>query len=223
MSITAEQAVRLVEITQRKADELFKALIEELRQSLDVTDANGGLERLAGVERLAPTAAEGTSGVWSLEGITLSGSWEEVSRESGVTYQWPDGNVDQYSDFVTYRGEGGYAGLTLALGYLHHGDVVGFVLGSGGGSMRGITYFVPADDFDQTREKVSMIRGGGPRGRSGFAPGEALPQGYHGFETDVLRDRKTGKWNVQAVVANEDDYTTMLAHTALQTHLRGLA
>jgi len=39
----------------------------------------------------------------------------------------------------------------------------------------------------------------------------------------VLRDRKAGKWNVQAVVAKADDYKSMLGHTTLQAKLRGLA
>jgi hypothetical protein len=68
-----------------------------------------------------------------------------------------------------------------------------------------------------------MIRGGGPRGRSGFAPGERLPKGYAGLRTDVLGDRVRGKWNVQAVIADAADADTMLMHTALQARLRGLA
>jgi hypothetical protein len=36
----------------------------------------------------------------------------------------------------------------------------------------------------------------------------------------VLRDRKAGKWNVQAVVAKADDYKSMLGHTTLQTYMK---
>jgi hypothetical protein len=50
--------------------------------------------------------------------------------------------------------------MTLALGYPNNGDAVGFVLGTGGGSKRGITCFFPVDDFEQTNEKVSMILAG---------------------------------------------------------------
>ena len=112
--------------------------------------------------------------------------------------QWPDGNVDRYTGFVSYRGTGGFTGMTLALGYLNNGDAVGFVRGTGGGSKRGITHFFPADDFEQTNENVSIIRGRGPKGRSGFAPHEPLLKAYSGFTTDVLRDRKAGKWRVHA-------------------------
>ena len=88
--------------------------------------------------------------------------------------------------------------MALALGYLDNGDVVGFVLATSGGSKRGITYFFQTDDFDQTKEKISMIRGGGPRGRSGFAPHEPVPEAYRGFKTGVLKTRRAGKWNVRA-------------------------
>jgi hypothetical protein len=220
MSITAEQATRLVEITQRKTGELFEELIRELQDNLNGPDGRGAPEELTQAERRAASNRE--SSEWTLGDTTLSGSWEEIGREEGNSYNWPDGNVDEYAEFVSYRGAGDYAGLTLALGYLDHGDVVGFVLGAGAGSKRGITYFFPADDFQETRDKISMIRGGGPRGRSGFGPGEALPSGYAGFKTDVLRDRRTGKWNVQGVVAKADDFDTMLGHTALQARLRGL-
>lgn len=151
------------------------------------------------------------------------GSWAEIRREAGVSYRWPDGNVDEYTDFVTYRGGGDFAGLTLALGYLAAGDVAGFVKIAGGETKRGITWFFPADDFASTGERVSMIRGGGPRGRSGFRPGDALPTAYQRLRTAVRRERKAGKWNVLAVVAGPDDRDTMLLHTPLQARLRGVS
>lgn len=221
MTITADQAVKLVEITQRKADELFDEVIAKLR-NIEATSKVGSFGEVTETEQTAPVAGGGTSDTWSLGNETFSGAWDEIGRQNGVTYTWPDGNVDEYTEFVSYLGRGGYSGQKLALGFLRSGDVIGFVLGSGG-SKRGITYFFPTDDFEQTGEKVSMIRGGGPRGRSGFAPSEALPAGYTGFKTDVLRDRKAGKWNVQGVVADEHDHATMLGHTALQARLRRLA
>jgi len=105
----------------------------------------------------------------SLDDTAPTGDWEELGRSTSETCKWPDGNVDRYTEFVSYRGTGGLTGVTLALGYPNNGDAVGFVLGTGGGSKRGITCFFPADDFEPTNEKVSMIRGGGPKGRGGFA------------------------------------------------------
>jgi len=219
--MTTEQAVRLVQITQRKADELFGELIAELQHT--GSHAIESLDEAREVDPTALAAEPEASEPWSLDHTAPTGDWEEFGRSTNENYKWPDGNVDRYTEFVSYRGTGGFTGMTLALGYLNNGDVVGFVLGSGGGSKRGITYFFPADDFEQTNEKVSMIRGGGPKGRSGFAPHEPLPKAYSGFDTDVLRDRKAGKWNVQAVVAAADDYKSMLGHTTLQAKLRGLA
>jgi hypothetical protein len=61
-----------------------------------------------------------------------------------------------------------------------------------------------------SNERVSMIRGGGKTGRAGFVPEEALPVGYSDTTTDILRDRVEGKWNVQAIVAKENNHTAML-------------
>jgi hypothetical protein len=195
-------------------------LTAELRTGVgEDAPAESDAEAIVGTDRIA----EVSNDVWSLDDTKLDGEWEEVRRETGVTYGWPDGNLDEYDEYVVYRGTRGFSGLSLALGYLANGDVVGFVLGPGTGSKRGITYFFPTDDFRKTSEKISMIRGGGPRGRSGFAPGEVLPAGYAGFKIDVLRDRKAGKWNVQGVVARDTDHVPMLGHTALQARLRGLA
>lgn len=221
MSITAEQTVRLVGITQRKADELFRELIAELEQSL--ADGVETLAEVGGSEPTAvPTTSAGSDQAWSIGNTVLSGDWKETNREPGVAYKWGDGSVDTYADFVSYEGTGGYAGMLLALGYHDNGCVVGFALGTSGGSKRGITVFFPADDIATTNEKVSMIKGGGPRGRSGFSSPDALPKAYEGFKTEMLRDRVAGKWNVTAVVADADDHKTMLAHTALQARLRGL-
>jgi hypothetical protein len=211
-----EQAVQLVMIAQRKADELFEELIAALKEapaSSDVAEIS---------EALSPATSVPTNALQpgSLDGPQLEGDWQETGRRSGETYDWPDGNHDEYEDFVSYRGTGDFADMSLALGYLAYGDVVGFVLAAG--TKRGITWFYRADDFDRTKEKVSLIRGNGSTGRAGFAPHEALPNAYRGFEVDVLSKRKAGKWNRLGVVAKEDDFSAMLGHTALQAKLRGL-
>jgi hypothetical protein len=209
------QAVRLVEIAQDKLNELFEEIRTELEQGdafrLDVVGTD---PTVSGVS--------GASDAWMLDSRSPSGSWEELGRSDGETYRWPDENLDSYHPFVRYRGTGGFAGMNLALGYLENGDVVGFVLGAGGGSKRGITYFFPVDDFGESRQKISMIRGGGPRGRSGFGPSDPVPAVYSDFETANLRHRKAGKWNVLGVLAGEDDFATMLRHTAIQAKLRDL-
>ena len=161
---------------------------------------------------------------WALASAPLSGGWKEVDRVGGESYRWPDGNVDEYTELVTYEGSGEFDGMNLALGHKDNGEWIGFVLGKGGvASKRGIVYFQLADDFAESDELVSMTRGGGANGRSGFAPSDPPPAPYAEFRIESLKSRKAGKWNVQAVVASSDDAETMLSHTAIQASLRGLA
>jgi hypothetical protein len=157
--------------------------------------------------------------------------WKRTGEEPDVSWRWPDGNVDTYRTFTTYRCEGGpYAGLNLALGVADSPskgrEIVGFVLGTGGGSRRPLTVFFPDGDFETSRERLSMIRGkGGGNSRKGYAPDEPLPSVYGMFNTDVLGRRIPGKWNVQAVVVTDDadGEKAMLNHTAIQARLRGIA
>ena len=60
--------------------------------------------------------------------------------------------MDHYGPFIRYKGLNAFAPAMLALRFdLTHdspnGEVVGFHLGSGGGSKRAITQFFRADDF----------------------------------------------------------------------------
>jgi hypothetical protein len=149
--------------------------------------------------------------------------WVEVSNSLTESFRWPDGNEDDYADFISYVGEGGqFDGMRLALGFKDDGDnsVVGFLLGKGGGSKRPVVVFYPAPD--ESGELLAMIRGRNG-GRSGFAPGELLPDEYRPMQTAVLGERIPGKWKVQAVIASSRiDTDTMLRHTALQVHRRSL-
>jgi hypothetical protein len=219
-NMTTQQAVRLVEITKRKADELFDELIAELHvQGIKVAPP---VDEDAATIAVTDPTVRGYDEPWAFGDTTLTGSWEEVEELKGVTYTWPDSNIDTYDPFVIYRGLGDYDGMTLALGYKPNGEVIGFVVFGNAASKRGITYWVLADDFDESNEKLSMIRGGGATARAGFNTSDSLPKAYNGFETEMLRDRVAGKWNVQAVVADANDHETMLAHTALQARLRKL-
>lgn len=209
-----DQVADLLRLTQRSLNELFDQLLAELEGSDRGTPIGKASEQDSSVEN-ARTAL-------SLPAPGRDGTWEETGRSALETYRWPDGNRDEYDDFISYRGAGAFEGAKLALGRLGNGDAVGFVLGAGGGSKRGLVYFFAADDFETSRELVSIIRGGGTTGRAGFSPESALPSGYAGFATAVLRDRKAGKWNVQAVVVDKDDDEAMLRHTLLQARLRGL-
>jgi len=204
--------ISLIDITQRKLNELF----DELRAEL-VGEPPSEPREFDG-------AAEKDRGPWTLERSALSGGWSKVEEARGETYKWPDGNVDSYERFQVFEGSGDFSGMRLALGRNQHGEWIGFVLGpSGIASKRGLVYFQRADDFAESGELVSMIRGGGASGRGGFDPDGPTPAVYGGLEIASLRERRAGKWNVKAVVAADDDAETMLTHTAIQARLRGLA
>lgn len=216
--MTTAQATRLIEIVRTRTDEMCDELIAELTETPDMiadSPAQGQPE--------APAAPAASDGAWSLPEAAMTGGWEEKRRDAGGSYKWPDGTIEPYEEIVRYSGTGDFAGIELTLGYDGKGSVAGFVLGPGGGSMRGITYFFAADDYADSKETISMIRGGGPRGRSGFGPNDPLPPAYAGLTTDTLRNRCAGKWNVLGVVADINDAATMLHHTALQARMRGLA
>lgn len=142
------------------------------------------------------------------------------------TQRWPDGNVDSYDSFVVYENAAAFKGVRLGIGTAStegkEGERVGFVMGTGT-SKRPLTVFFPADDFGQSHELLSLIRGN-KGGRGTFAPTEQLPIEYAGFTTDVLGSRISGKWNVQAIVVRDDEEGTqmMLNHTVIQARLRGL-
>jgi hypothetical protein len=207
-----EKYIRIIDITQRKLNELCDELRSELVGEPPAEPREAG-----------PSAAHATE-AWSLERGPLSGAWKQVDGAEGETYTWPDGNLDEYDVFRVYEGSGDFEGMRLALGRNQHGEWIGFVLGpSGVSSKRGLVYFQLADDFEKSGELVSMIRGGGASGRGGFDPEGPTPAVYGGLKVDSLRSRRSGKWNVMAVVANDDDAETMLTHTAIQARLRGLA
>jgi hypothetical protein len=214
--MSTELAAAIMEIAQRKASEFFSEAASY------ISEAEEGETVRADPATPATTWNHAVNDPSVLDREAPEGSWEQVGPARPDTYKWPDGNLDEYNRFVRYRGTGGFAGLQLALGVIANGDVVGFVLGTGGGSKRGITYFFPTDDAARTNKKISMIRGGGESGRSGFGSNDPTPRAYAGFDVEMLRDRKAGKWNVQAVVVDGDDCESMLRHTALQAILRGL-
>jgi hypothetical protein len=95
-----------------------------------------------------------------------------------------------------------------------------FHMGSGLGSKEPISPFVAADDYDQTREMVSIIRGNGDSRRKMFDASEELPAEYADLKVEILGDRIEGHYNKLCVVARVDDTESMLFHGAAQARLR---
>ena len=82
--------------------------------------------------------------------------------------------------------------------------------------------FVAADDYEETRELVAVIRGS-DGGRRMHGAGDTLPVLFsERFRTQLYNERVVyrGVWNKVVVVAREDDDTTMLNHALLQSRRR---
>ncbi len=99
--------------------------------------------------------------------------------------------------------------------------VVAFL--SSGSPQQPLVEFVAADDYEQTRELVAVIRGS-DGGRRMYSAGDTLPALYNErFRTQIYNERVVypGAWNkVVVVVAREDDEQTMLNHALIQSRRR---
>src|SRR5215204_3208143 len=123
----------------------------------------------------AATAAERTA--------DLPEAWRLVREREGQSYQWPD----QREHYSRYRV---FIGTTRAEGAVHIGlgeatrrnkwgrdrkYVVTFL--SSGSPHQPLAEFVAADDYEETRELVAVIRGS-DGGRRMYGAGDALPRVY---------------------------------------------
>jgi hypothetical protein len=98
--------------------------------------------------------------------------------------------------------------------------VVAFL--SAGSPQQPLVEFVAADDYEQTRELVAVIRGS-DGGRRMYGVGDALPAAYRErFRTQIYNERVVhpGAWNKIVVVAREDDDEAILNHALIQSRRR---
>jgi hypothetical protein len=98
--------------------------------------------------------------------------------------------------------------------------VVAFL--TSGSPQQPLAEFVAADDYEETRELVAVVRGS-DGGRRMYNAGDALPRVYEErFRTELYSDRVVypGVWNKVVVVAGEDDHATMLDHALIQGRRR---
>ncbi len=158
----------------------------------------------------------------------LPDDWRALTERDGEAYRWPSGreHYSPYRVFIgTTRAEGA---VQIALGETIRKNkwgrdrkyVVAFM--SGGSPQQPLVEFVAADDYEQTRELVAVIRGSdGARRMYGAA--DALPAIYtERFTTQPYNERvdHTGAWNKIAVVAREDDDHAILNHALIQSRRR---
>ena len=158
----------------------------------------------------------------------LTEGWRLVQEREGQSYQWPE-ERERYSRYRVFMGVTRAEGaVQIGLGETMRKNkwgrdrkyVVAFL--SGGSPQRPLAEFVAADDYEETRELVAVIRGS-DGGRRMYGAGDALPRVYtEGFRTQLYSERVVyqGVWNKVVVVAREDDDETMLNHALIQGRRR---
>jgi hypothetical protein len=158
----------------------------------------------------------------------LPDDWRLVREREGESYQWPE-ERDRYSRYRVFLG------TTRAEGAVHIGlgetirknkwgrdrkYVVAFL--SSGSPQQPLAEFVAADDYEETRELVAVIRGS-DGGRRMYGAGDMLPALYkERFRTQMYSERVVyrGVWNKVVVVAREDDDESILNHALIQGRRR---
>ncbi len=160
--------------------------------------------------------------------VDLPGDWRVVRERDGEAYRWPSGR-DRYSPYRVFVGTTRAEGaIQIGLGETIRENkwgrdrkyVVAFL--SGGSPQQPLVEFVAADDYQQTRELVAVIRGS-DGGRRMYGAGDALPTLYtEHFETQIYSERveHPGAWNKVAVIAREDDEQAILNHALIQSRRR---
>jgi hypothetical protein len=158
----------------------------------------------------------------------LPEEWRLVREREGESYRWPK-RRDLYSPYRVFMGTTRAEGaVQIGLGETIRENawgrerkyVVAFL--SGGSPQHPLVEFVAADDFEDTRELVAVIRGS-DGGRRMYGVGDKLPAVYpERFRTQLYNERVVhrGAWNKVVVVAREDDEAAMLNHALIQSRRR---
>jgi hypothetical protein len=180
--------------------------------------------RSVGADGASASAAASASG----GPAALPEDWRVVREREGESYRWPKGR-DRYAPYRVFMGTTRAEGaVQVGLGETIRKNrwgrdrkyVVAFL--SGGSPQEPLVEFVAADDYEQTRELVAVVRGS-DGGRRMYSAGEALPAAYtERFRTQIYSERIVypGAWNRVVVVAREDDDEAMLNHALIQSRRR---
>ena len=125
----------------------------------------------------------------------LPDDWRVVRKREEESYRWPSGR-DRYSPYRVFLGTTRAEGaVQIALGETIRKNkwgrdrkyVVAFL--TGGSPQQPLVEFVAADDYEQTRELIAVIRGS-DGGRRMYAAGDALPALYtERFRTQTYNER----------------------------------
>ena len=160
--------------------------------------------------------------------LDLPQDWRLVQGREGESYRWPSGR-DRYEPYRVFMGTTRAEGaVQIGLGETIRKNkwgrdrkyVVAFL--SAGSPQQPLVEFVAADDYEQTRELVAVIRGSDGARRM-YGVGDALPAVYiERFRTQLYNERVVhpGAWNKLDVVAREDDEEAILNHALIQSRRR---
>src|SRR5687767_10059254 len=160
--------------------------------------------------------------------LDLPDNWRLVREREGESYRWPNAR-DRYKPYRVFLGTTRAEGaVQVGLGETIRKNkwgrdrkyVVAFL--SAGAPQQPLVEFVAADDYEQTRELVAVIRGS-DGGRRMYGVGDALPAVYtERFRTQIYNERVVhpGVWNKIVVVAREDDDEAILNHALIQSRRR---
>jgi hypothetical protein len=172
--------------------------------------------------------SDGAGAAARLGSPDLPEAWRLVREREGESYRWPK-RRDDYSPYRVFIGTTRAEGaVQIGLGETIRENawgrdrkyVVAFL--SGGSPQHPLAEFVAADDFEDTRELVAVIRGS-DGGRRMYGIGDKLPAVYaERFRTQIYNERVVhpGVWNKLVVVAREDDTAAILNHALIQSRRR---
>jgi hypothetical protein len=160
--------------------------------------------------------------------MDLPDDWRLVQDRDGESYRWPNGR-DRYKPYRVFLGTTRAEGaVQIGLGETIRKNkwgrdrkyIVAFL--SAGSPQQPLIEFVAADDYEQTRELVAVIRGSDGARRM-YGVGDPLPNVYsERFRTQLYNERVVhpGAWNKIVVVAREDDHEAILNHALIQSRRR---
>ncbi len=207
-------SVTVQHVPDRELGPLLTQLSEAGFENPVINQTDGGSDKGAAAARARP--------------VDLPEDWRVVREREGESYRWPQG-PDRYKPYRVFMGTTRAEGaVQIGLGETIRKNkwgrdrkyVVAFL--SGGSPQQPLVEFVAADDYEQTRELVAVIRGS-DGGRRMYGAGDDLPAVYmERFRTQIYNDRVVhpGAWNKLVVVAREDDDEAMLNHALTQSRRR---
>jgi hypothetical protein len=176
----------------------------------------------------AEGAPDGAAGPTRARPLDLPEDWRLLRERDGESYRWPSGR-DRYKPYRVFIGTTRAEGaVQIGLGETIRKNkwgrdrkyVVAFL--SAGSPQQPLVEFVAADDYEQTRELVAVIRGS-DGGRRMYGVGDALPAVYADrFRTQIYNERVVhpGAWNKRVVVAREDEDEAILTPALIQSRRR---